>query len=155
MKFLIMTPITIILLSLLLFFTSEWLFPSWWGSHSLGHNLYMLDWDGGNKIIVYCSNPRGRTCYGGLSVIPSNSNSSQLCVITAKSNERWVIVRAKQTQDNKNCYYLINKDFNIDNLNCQNVNCDSMLQSYVVGPLDSIAFIKELMLKNVSLKLSE
>lgn len=152
-----MIPITIILLSLLLFFTSEWLFPSWWGSHSLGHNLYMLDWDGdgGNKIIVYCSNLRGRTCYSGLSVIPSNSNSGQLWVITAKSNERWVIVKAKQTQDNKNCYYLISKDFDIDNLNCQKVNCDSMIQSHIVGPLDSIAFMRELSLKNVSLKLSE
>lgn len=143
----------LVFFSIILFFSSEWLFPSWWGSYSLGGNLYMLDWDGGEKVIVYCNNPRGRTCYSGISVIPSNTDTNQIRVIAAKSSDEWVIVKAKSSNEDKKRYYLISKDINIDNLNCDKVDCDSIIQSHIIGPLDSLTFIKEVKQKSVNLVL--
>ena len=126
---------TIIFLLAALFFSSEWLFPEWNGSYYLGNNLYMMDWEGGNKIIVHCSNKSGRTCYGGSPVIPHN-NPREVYVKTAKANEKWIIVRAITVDNNQLCYYLIDKSFKIDGLDWDIVNCDSIIQTQITGPLD-------------------
>ena len=48
-------------------YSSKWLFPQWNGSYDLGNNLYMMDWERGNKIILFKENRKnmfwGITCY--------------------------------------------------------------------------------------------
>ena len=72
----------------------------------------MMDWERGNKIIVYCSRKTGRTCSGGSPVIP-HEHPREVYVKSAKANDRWVIVKALTTESDKLCYYLIDKSFNI------------------------------------------
>ena len=153
-KLLLVVPITIISLFILLFFSSEWLFPNWWGSYSLGNNLYIMDWDGGEKIIVYSTNIRGRTCYSGSNVLPANNNIGRLHVKKAISNENWVIVKAELTDTNKDCFYIISKDFKIDKLTYKNINNDSIIQSHIFGPFDYISFLSELKLRKINLKIN-
>ena len=135
-----------------LFFSSEWLFPEWNGSYYLGNNLYMMDWERGNKIIVHCSNKSGRTCYGGSPVIPHNY-PREVYVQSAKADDKWIIVKAITTEDNNVCYYLIDKSFNIKGLDWDVVNCDSIIQSQITGPLDSLNFEQLKNKYNVSDKL--
>jgi hypothetical protein len=140
-----------------LFFSSEWLFPEWNGSHNLGNNLYMMEWDGGGRIIVFCSNKEGRTCYGGPRVIPTNErafddhgNYAEL-VENAKVDERWIVVKSKRFQEGTHCYYLIDKNFNIEGLDWN--KSDSIIQSNITGPLDSLEFCTILKKRNINLTL--
>ena len=132
-------------------YSSKWLFPQWNGSYDLGNNLYMMDWERGNKIIVYCSRKTGRTCSGGSPVIP-HEHPREVYVKSAKANDRWVIVKALTTESDKLCYYLIDKSFNIKNLDWEIVNCDSIIQSHIISTFDSISFEKILKDKNIELK---
>ena len=133
----------IFILSLFLFvavfdYSSKWLFPQWNGSYDLGNNLYMMDWERGNKIIVYCSRKTGRTCSGGSPVIP-HEHPREVYVKSAKANDRWVIVKALTTESDKN-------------LDWEIVNCDSIIQSHIISTFDSISFEKILRDKNIGLK---
>lgn len=121
----------IIVLPISLFLLSEWLFPSFWGSYDLGKGLYMMEWDNNCRLIVYCSNPRGKTCYSGIPVIP-NSLSDDIRVNDAKANKKWIIVDAFQKNDTLNkFYYIIDKSYNIDGLDWNEDRCDSILQSHI------------------------
>ena len=73
-------------------------------------------------------------------------------VKSAKANDRWVIVKALTTESDKLCYYLIDKSFNIKNLDWEIVNCDSIIQSHIISTFDSISFEKILKDKNIGLK---
>ena len=106
-----------------------------------------MDWERGNKIIVYCSRKTGRTCSGGSPVIP-HEHPREVYVKSAKANDRWVIVKALTTESDKLCYYLIDKSFNIKNLDWEIVNCDSIIQSHIISTFDSISFEKILRDKN-------
>lgn len=154
MKKIITTLGILLTIGFILIISSEWTFPSISGSHSLGNNLYMMDWDGGGEIIVYGTNIRGNTCYGGIYVVPSVEHNNKVKVTTAKSNDKWIIVKATQLSDNTIKYYLISKNFNPDNLDCKKQNCDSLLQSYISGPLDSVSFINKLTHEGINLRFS-
>jgi hypothetical protein len=126
-----------------------------WYNHPLGNHLSL--WDGDTKedrIIVYCE---GR-CYGGIYVVPtyarhydSSGQKYAEYVEEATSNKRWVIVKTYQIQEKKENYWLISKDFNIENLDCAKANCDSILQSHVTGPLSLSEFRSKLQTLNVDL----
>ena len=123
--------LVVVLLPISLFLLSEWLFPSFWGSYDLGKGLYMIEWDNNSRLIVYCSNPRGNTCYNGAPIIP-NSLSKDIRVTNAKSNKDWIIVEA--SKDNNTLdkyYYLIDKSYNIKGLNWKEDKCDSIIQSHI------------------------
>lgn len=112
-----------------------------------------MEWEKGNKIIVHCNNKRGRTCYGGSPVIPHNY-PREVYVQSAKADDKWIIVKAITTVDNNYCYYLINKSFSTDGLNWEVTNCDSIIQSQITGPLDSLDFEQLKNEYNISDKLS-
>ena len=112
-----------------------------WGSHGLGNKLTLLEGDRTeDRIIVYCTGYSGGACIAGIPVIPSRKDTNTLYVDVAKSNSDWLIAKSirlnKQTQD----YWIISKAFNIANLNCETINCDSILQSKVIGPLSITDF---------------
>lgn len=138
----------IFILSFSVFFvTSEWTFPSLWGSHSLGNNLYMLDWEKGSKIIVFCSFKRGETCYGGTPIIPDTDNTHQMRIKDVAFNTKWIIVKTLYYEDSKELYYIIDKNFPPDSL-----STSDDVRNYIIGPLEIEPFLHELKIKNIRLK---
>ena len=107
-------------------------------NHPLGNNLSI--WDGDkkeDKVIVYCTG----NCHGGIYMVPtydrhydSRGNYAEY-LETADSDKKWVIAKTLLIKENKENYWIISKDFDIDDLDCGKVNCDSILQRHVVGPL--------------------
>jgi hypothetical protein len=77
----------------------------------------MLNWDEGGRFIVNCSRKSGKACEGGDDLIPtyenrfdSNGNYAEY-VVKAKSDEKWVIVKTNNFQSKQLKYYVINKDY--------------------------------------------
>ena len=62
-------------------------------------------------------------------------------VDSAKSNDDFIIAKTLLVKDKTANYWIINKDFRIDN--CDKINCDSLIQSHVIGPLDKEEFQKK------------
>lgn len=121
-----------------------------WGDHPLGNNLSLLEGDKKeDRIIVYCTGRSAGACHGGIFVVPTYSKHMDRSkkyaeyVEAAKSNEEWVIVKTHRIEEKKDNYWLINKNFNIENTDCEKVDCDSLLQSYVTGPFDHSQFIEK------------
>lgn len=95
-----------------LFSISEWLWPELWGSHSLGNDLYLINWENDTKIVVFSKNLRGNTCYSGSFVIPSGPvSTTREYVVDAVSNDNYIIILSLLIDNNKNKYYVISKDF--------------------------------------------
>jgi len=126
-----------------------------WGNHPLGSHLSL--WDGDKKedrAIVYCEG----NCHGGILVVPIYSrqfdekgNYAEY-VETVASNKKWIIVKTYQIREKKENYWIISKDFDITNLDCSKANCDSILQSYVTGPLNLTDFKIKLETLNIDLR---
>ena len=85
----ILIPLSLLLLVWGLFFVEDYLCGS---KNNLGNNIYMVE-DGNFREIVYCTKHKGNTCYVGIPLIPAIS-SKGISVIEAKSNDKWVIVKA-------------------------------------------------------------
>lgn len=119
-----------------------------WGDHPLGNNLSLLEGDTKeDRIIVYCTRRSAGVCVSGIPIVPtykrhydSSGQKYAEYVEGATSNKKWVIAKTFQIKKKRENYWIISKDFNIEKLNCAKVNCDSILQSYVIGPLDSTEF---------------
>lgn len=151
--FVVFTVSFIIVFPILLFVFSEWSCPSLWGSYKLGNNLYMIEWDNNCRIIVYNDHVKSNTCYSGAYIIPNYESDSTIRVIDAKSNKHWVVVKAFKDYDrNKLCYFLIDKSFELNDLDWQKDKCDSIIQSYITCFDDLQVF--EDRLCNLKIKLS-
>jgi len=114
-----------------------------WSNYSLGNNLSI--WEGDKKedrAIIYCEG----NCHGGIYVIPTykrhydSSGNYAEYVKEVLSNKGWVIVKTILLKEKKENYWIISKDFNIENLDCAKANCDSILQSNVFGPFNYHGF---------------
>lgn len=117
-----------------------------WGDHPLGNNLSLLEGDKKeDRIIVYCSN-KGGICTGGVHVLPKYERQFDAqghyaeYVEVAVSNKEWIAVKTFQIKEKKENYWFISKDFNLGNINCETINCDSILQSHIIGPLNLSEF---------------
>ena len=101
----------LILIFIVLFCSSEWLFPWMWGSYNLGNNLYKLD-DDDHSAIYYCSQKRGRTCYGGSYIVPEYIDVlSAEYVADYRYDDSYVIVLTDNRSTREHKYYIISKDF--------------------------------------------
>jgi hypothetical protein len=130
-----------------------------WGDHPLGNNLSLLEGDKKeDRIIVYCPN-RGGTCTGGIQIVPKYERQFDSegryaeYVELAVSNKKWVAVRTLQVKDKKKNYWLISKNFDLGDADCSNENCDSILQSLVIGPLNLAEFKEKRKALNVDLNI--
>lgn len=148
--FILLLPILIVVAD----YSSKWLFPEWNGSYDLGNNLYMMAWERDNNIIVYFFKKTGRTCYMGAPVIPHNS-PREVYVKSAKANKRWIIVKAITTETATHCYYLIDKSFDIKDLDCQKYNCDSIIQSHIIKYHNLEEFHEDLNNKRIDLSFDD
>lgn len=118
-----------------------------WGDNDLGDNFSLLEGDRTEeRVIVYCSGRSGGACMAGTFIVPSYSRHMDSghyaeYVETAKSSDDFIIARTNQVKDKKVNYWIINKDFKI--ANCDIINCGSIIQSHVLGPLDQSEFQKK------------
>jgi hypothetical protein len=111
-----------------------------------------------DRVIVYCTNNKSGICYGGNYVIPtyarhydSAGNNYAEYIETATSNKEWIIAKSFRIKEKQEYYWIINKDFDIKNLDCTKVNCDSIIQSYVTGPLSLTEFKSKMEAFNIEL----
>ena len=150
----ILTGVTLVICCSLLFvYSTEWLWPEFNGSYNLGNGIYMIEWDGGGKLIVKGSNIKGNTCYGGGRIIPSFENQYDSLghyaeyVVDAKFDSNWIIAKTdnKLTQQVK--YYIIYKNDGIEKL-----NEDEIVEKYVLSFTDSVEFANVCQRKDINLK---
>ena len=135
--------IIIVLLFIGFLFASEWIFPQMHGSYNLGHGIYMMEWDGGGRVIVYGTSISGNTCYGGTPLIPTYNNQYDSLgrqmeyVVDAKSNKRWIIVKTNNKMTHQKKIYIIDKD-----CNTQEKTSDNTLPIQILNYNDSLDFAK-------------
>lgn len=113
--------VVVVLLLLVLFFVlwwiSDWVCPQMNGSQPLGKNIHLVDWDGGEQIIVVGTDMRGRACYGGIYLIPTRNDEPKdgedslirEKIINVTPTNDWIEVTTFRAEENKNYYYLIDK----------------------------------------------
>lgn len=114
----------IILLSI---YASDWIWPEYNGSYDLGNNIYMLEWNGGGKIIVNGTTIEGNTCYSGEPLIPTYENQYDSIgnfaeyVVDAKSDDNWVIAKTNNHISNQRKYYILNKKYNPNKMTVEDI----------------------------------
>jgi hypothetical protein len=116
-----------------------------WGDNDLGGNFSLLEGDRAeDRIIVYCSGRSAGACMAGTPIVPiyarqydKNGNYAEY-VETAKADDKFIIARTLELKGNKRNYWIISKAFKPEN--CDKANCDSIIQSHVIGPLEYSAF---------------
>jgi hypothetical protein len=120
-----------------------------WGDNDLGDNFSLLEGDRmEDRLIVYCDGRSAGACTTGTPIVPVYSRHMDSAgryaeyVETAKSNDNFIIAKTLQVMDKRANYWIIDKNFSIDN--CDKINCDSIIQSHVFGPLDKNEFQKKI-----------
>lgn len=132
---------------------SEWIFPEFNGSYNLGNGIYMMEWDGGGKIIVWGSNIRGKTCYGGTYLVPSvqehydSLGNIAEYVTDAKSDEKWIIAKTYNIPKQKSLFYIIDKDYKK-----VIVNEETDIEADITCFTDSTEFAKACKIRKIGLK---
>lgn len=122
------------------------------GAHELGKNLVLLEGDHlEDRIIVLCSKKETerKCCTGGSYIIPlSYEQKKGQYVDVAESNENWIIAKTiKYSESNKEEYWIIDKGFSLEEIDCYEADCDSIVKSKIAGPLEFEVFnskVKEL-----------
>lgn len=81
---------------------THWFFPSWCGSHSLGNNLYLLDWDFNQQILVYGCAFEGRACISGPNLIREynllyHGSYDWESIVSVENNDTCLIVKTRTT----------------------------------------------------------
>lgn len=145
--------LTIVICFFLFLFATELFWPEFNGSYSLGSNIYMLEWDGGGRVIVQGSNIRGNTCYGGSYLIPTYENQYDSIgnlaeyVIDAEADDYWIIAKTDNKLNHRRKYYIINKQHDIENLDSK-VIIDRYIESFI----DSCEFANKCQTYGIKIK---
>ena len=153
--FLLILGITtsVFVIIMLLIYVSDWIRPEYNGSYDLGNNIYMLEWDGGGKIIVNGTRIKGNTCYGGEPLIPTNENQYDSLghfaeyVIEAKANNNWIIVRTNNHMNNQRKYYILDKRYNPNNTPVEDI-----IKTKIELYSDSSEFAKKCSIHQIDIK---
>lgn len=126
---------------------------------NLGNNLYLMKGDGYDEdIIVLCSGKDLLGCFSGACIIPPKKLELNKDlevdrryymehVIEVESNKKCVLAKTYNAYDQKTNYWLINKDFN-----AENIQAETIISTYLTGPLDSVQFYQELKSRNIDLR---
>ncbi len=130
------------------------------GARDLGNKLSLFEGDKlEDRVIVYCSSYSAtECCTGGIYVIPKyddhydGEGGYAEYVKEAQSNKDWVIANSIQIKGKKENYWIIKKGFDIESFDCDKINCDSIIQSYVTGPLDYRSFSEKIKDWNINLE---
>ena len=131
----------------------EWIWPEFEGSYNLGNGIYMLEWERGGRIIVKGSFIRGRTCYGGSLLIPTDeSQFDSACnfaeyVIDAKFDNNWIIAKTGNYSNGENKYYIVDKSFD-----SEKTSEEDIIKNYILDFSDSLTFAEACHLKGIKIK---
>lgn len=118
-------------------------------SHDLGDGLSLMEGDKTeDRVIVYCTGKSGGECFIGIPVIPSRRDSTSRYVEKAVSNQKWMLASTVNRNKSKS-YWIVSKGFKVDIDNCETINCDSVIQAHVIGPLNIVAFKSQLKKLNI------
>jgi hypothetical protein len=109
-------------------------------------------------IIVLCSGKDLLGCFSGACIIPPKKLELNKDlevdrryymehVIEVESNKKCVLAKTYNAYDQKTNYWLINKDFN-----AENIQAETIISTYLTGPLDSVQFYQELKSRNIDLR---
>jgi len=112
-----------------------------YGNKELGNRftLFARDSPEGQYDLIYCARYDIGGCVSGAYVLPTADTKYDMYVPTAKSNDKWIIAKTIQVEDNKENYWIIEK-FSLEDIDCWEINCDSIIQSHVMGAFDFIEF---------------
>ena len=136
----------------LFLFISNWWFSEFNGSYSLGKNIYMIDWDGGGKIIVRGTSIEGNTCYGGERLIPLYEEQYDTIgnvveyVEDAASYENWIVARTNNKITRQRKYYILDKKTISDKMSTEEII--KKIECF----MDSILFEQKCSKENINLK---
>ena len=134
-------------------YAAAWLWPGFYGSYSLGSNIYMLEWDGGGYVIVQGSNIHGNTCYGGNQLIPTYENQYDSAgnfaeyVVDAKSDDNWVVAKTDNNSNHQRKFYLIDKK------DIEHVSSEEILNHRIACFSDSTKYVRECKKRRIRIKL--
>ena len=153
--FLLILGITtsVFVIILLLIYASDWIWPEYNGSYDLGNNIYMLEWDGGGKIIVNGTRIKGNICYSGESLIPTYENQYDSLghfaeyVVDAKADDSWIIVKTNNHINNQRNYYILDKRHNTNKISAQDI-----INTKIKAFTDSIEFAKSCSKNRIDIK---
>jgi hypothetical protein len=97
------------------------------GEERLGSNFTFVNEDKSTSYILYCYDiPGSKCCDSGITVVPTYVENTE-------ADENWIIARS--IKDNKDKFWIIKKNFEVDLANCEQVKCDSVIRSNVLGPM--------------------
>ncbi len=108
------------------------------GETTLGNKFALVEADEKNKTILYCTSPQ--CCYVGITVVPAN-------VVSYKRNSKWIIAKSEDKAGVK--YWIIDKAFTIEFK--KDNGMEKEIKSHVIGPLDFVAFKKEIESQQIKL----
>lgn len=144
--------IDILMILILIFASSEWTMPGFWGTANiLGHNLYLLDWEQGKQIIVWCPSDaiKGRVCYGGNFLIPRYEESYMTFDKTSKRkrqyvediryDKRHIIVKTRDMGSDEKTFFIVYKSFDIQ----EAISEEEIRDRYMYETTDSMLFVRE------------
>lgn len=117
------------------------------GDHPLGNHFSLLEGDRKeDRAIVYCSNYERGICYGGTYVVPiyerhmNKEGNYAEYVEDAESNCCWIVAKTYQIFEKKYYYWIIDKRFSLENVDCNTHDCDAIIQQHVMGPFSLSEF---------------
>ena len=135
----------------LFFFMSNWWYPEFNGSYNLGKNIYMIDWDGGGRILVRGTSIEGNTCYGGERLIPTYENQYDSIgnivenVVDVGVDENWIIAKTENKVNLQRKYYIIDKSNITDEMAAEEI-----IKNRIISFVDSIEFAEKCSNDNIS-----
>ena len=134
-------------------YAATWLWPDFYGSYSLGNNIYMLEGDKTTKTIVYGTSIKGKTCYSGEPLIPTYENQYDSLgnfaeyVVDAKADDNWIIAKTDNKLNHRRRYYIINKQHDIETLDAKEI-----IEKYITSFTDSCEFANKCFSNGIRIK---
>jgi hypothetical protein len=110
-------------------------------------------------MIVYCLGQSGGVCMAGVPIVPRYSQQFDKnghyieYVEIARANKKFIVVRTLELKSKNKNYWIISKDFKLEN--CTSNNCDSIITSHLIGPLEYSVFQKKLSQLKINLSLDK
>lgn len=104
-----------------------------------------LDYLGSGLVIMHGDNEKDKVILykerlNDLYVVPTynrhmkNGEYAEYIFGDVKDNDKWVVARTMIVETRELNYWIIRK-FSISDIDCNKVNCDSVVKTYVIGPL--------------------
>ena len=143
----------LVVFAILFMYSCEWVWPESCGSYNLGNGIYMMEWDGGGRVIVKGTNNRGKTCYGGSYLIPTYESGYDSAgnfaeyVIDAKYDNNWIIAKTGNYINGENKYYIVDKSFDLEKTSEEDI-----VKNYIFDYSDSLTFAEACHVKGINIK---